>query len=84
MIIKTAESFINQYDDISDYCKTTGEPVLLTRNGEADLVVMSIDSYERNKRMVQLVKELYEIEIDRLNDRNFISFDEAKKRLKGQ
>lgn len=37
----------NDYNAVSEACHATGEPVFVTRNGNGDLAVMSIDAYER-------------------------------------
>jgi PHD/YefM family antitoxin component YafN of YafNO toxin-antitoxin module len=39
-------------------CHEQGEPVYLTTNGEGDLVVMSIEHYERLKARVDLFEKL--------------------------
>lgn len=33
--------------EISELCHSTAEPIFITKNGYGDLVVMSIDTYER-------------------------------------
>lgn len=43
MNIRPSAAIRNNYNDISNYCKETGEPVYLTKNGEGDLVVMDIE-----------------------------------------
>ena len=42
--------------EISELCHKSGEPLYITKNGYGDLVVMSIEAYE--KKMLKL--ELYE------------------------
>ena len=37
----------NEYNAVSEECHATGRPVFVTRNGNGDLAVMSIDTYER-------------------------------------
>jgi len=36
----------NDYNEISQYCKNTDEPVFITKNGKGDLAVMSIEAYD--------------------------------------
>lgn len=38
---------LRNYDEISELCHRTGEPVFLTKDGNVDLVVMSMETYER-------------------------------------
>jgi len=44
--------------DIASLCHEQDEPVFLTTNGEGDLVVMSIEHYERLRARVELFGKL--------------------------
>ncbi|MDD5434788.1 MAG: type II toxin-antitoxin system prevent-host-death family antitoxin [Nitrospira sp.] len=57
-IIKPISSLRNQTRDIASLCHEQDEPVYLTTNGEGDLVVMSIEHYERLKARVELFGKL--------------------------
>ena len=53
----------NDYAELSSYCKETGEPVYITKNGEGDVVVMSMDSYEQmQQRIKHLEAKIYFME----------------------
>lgn len=67
MEIRSSTSLRNQYNEISDYCKKTGEPVFLTKNGDGDLVVLSLEAYEKREQMIKLKEKILEAEIARLN-----------------
>ena len=43
MIIKASAVLRNDYTSISNIAKETKEPIYITKNGEGDLVLMSID-----------------------------------------
>ena len=58
MNIKPSASIRNNYNEISALCKSTGEPVYLTKNGEGDLVVMDIEAFSRREKMLKLREEL--------------------------
>ncbi len=45
--IRPSADLRNSYNEISEFCHTYSEPVFITKNGKGDLVVMSIDMYER-------------------------------------
>ena len=63
MKIKPSSYIRNDYAELSSYCRETGEPVYITRNGEGDVVVLSIDSYEEmQNRMKHLEAKLYFME----------------------
>ena len=37
----------NNYSEISEQCHVDSEPMIVTRNGNGDLAIMGIDSYEQ-------------------------------------
>jgi len=45
MQIKPSASIRQNYNEIAALCKSSGEPVYLTKNGEGDLVVMDIKAF---------------------------------------
>ena len=57
-IIKPISSLRNRTRDIASLCHEQDEPVYLTTNGEGDLVVMSIEHYEKLKARVELFGQL--------------------------
>lgn len=69
MLIKPSAMIRNNYNEISEICKKTGEPVFLTKNGEGDLVVLSIEAYEKREKMLELREALLESEEDIKNGR---------------
>ena len=53
MIIKPSTAIRNNYNEISDLARETGEPIYLTKNGEGDLVVCNIDVFTRQQEAAQ-------------------------------
>ncbi len=49
-------------NEISEICHKQGEPIFITKNGYGDLVVMSIETYERQLGLVDVYKKLAEAE----------------------
>ena len=45
-------------NEISDFCRQTREPVYITRNGTGDMVVVSIEEYERQQAIIDLYGKL--------------------------
>jgi PHD/YefM family antitoxin component YafN of YafNO toxin-antitoxin module len=82
MTIKPSAAIRKNYNEISELCKTSGEPVYLTKNGEGDLVVMDIETFERYKVMLEIKERLIEVEEDRLNGKKGYSIDEVISRVK--
>ena len=66
MNIKPSAAIRQNYNEIAELCRSTREPVYLTKNGEGDLVVMDIESFTRRETMLKLREELLRVEEERL------------------
>ena len=82
MTILPSTSLRNQYNDISEKCKSTGEPIFLTKNGEGDLVVMSIECFEKQQALLKLKERLLDIELEQRNGANVYSLNDLDSALK--
>lgn len=49
-------------NEISEACHKQQEPIFITKNGYGDLVVMSMETYERQMFLVEVYKKLSEAE----------------------
>jgi len=58
MIIKPISDLRNKANVISDLAHESNEPVFITKNGEGDLVVLSIEHYGRLQLKLQLYAKL--------------------------
>jgi len=58
--IKSSTDLRNNYNDISTFCHQNREPVFITKNGQGDLAVMSIDLYEMLNHKLELYRLLSE------------------------
>lgn len=58
--IKSSTDLINNYNELSKFCHETEEPVFITKNGQRNLVVMSIEAYERLNGKLELYRALDE------------------------
>ena len=83
MLIKPSTALRNEYNTISDLCKTKQQPVFLTKNGEGDLVVMSIETYMFREEMLDLREKLLSAEANRLGGAKTYSPSEVSERLLG-
>lgn len=82
MIIKASAALRNDYTSISNMAKKTKEPIYITKNGEGDLVVMSIEAFEQREQLLQLRASVLQAEQERLQGADALSISEARKRLK--
>jgi len=76
MNIRPSAAIRQNYNEIADMCRKTAEPIFLTKNGEGDLVVMDIETYNRREKMLKLREELLAVEEDRIAGRNGCTLDE--------
>lgn len=53
---------LRKTNEISDLCHKSQEPVFITKNGYGDLVVMSIEVYEKLVRDIQIDAAILEAE----------------------
>ena len=83
MKIKPSTSLRNDYNEISNYCKESLEPIYLTKNGEGDLVVMSIEAYTYREEILDLREKLLDAEMEKINGAKSYSVDEVSERLRG-
>ena len=47
-------------NEISELCKTTGEPIYITKNGYGDMVIMSMSVWQKQTADIKLHKDLME------------------------
>ena len=66
MNIRPSAAIRQNYNEIAELCRGTHAPVYLTKNGEGDLVVMDIESFDRREKMLTLREQLLSVEEDRL------------------
>lgn len=82
MIIKASAALRNDYATISELAKQTKEPIYITKNGEGDLVLMSIEAYEKKEQMMNLRAKVMQAEQERIDGASTLSVAEAREKLK--
>ncbi len=74
--IRPSSDLRNNYNEISKFCHKYSEPVYITKNGQGDLAVMSIETYERLVGKYELYKLLDE-GVDEMKKKKVRSFRDA-------
>ena len=44
--------------EISEMCHSSDEPIYITKNGYGDMVIMSVENYERAMKRIKMYQEL--------------------------
>jgi prevent-host-death family protein len=61
-IIRPISDLRNRPNEISELCHTEDQPIFITKNGQGDLVVMSLGRYDRLQNTLDLYRKLGEAE----------------------
>jgi len=68
--------------EISELCHKQQEPIFITKNGYGDLVIMSMETYERKIALVEVYKKLAEAEKQITDGIPLLDGQEVFKKLK--
>jgi len=77
-------SELKNTNNISNLCHEVGEPIFITKNGYSDLVIMSIDAYERKLALLDIYGKLDVAERQLNQDAPTKSHSEIIKGLRGR
>ncbi len=80
--IRPISDLRNNANEISEFCRNAREPVFITKNGVGDMVVMSIETYERQQAQLELYAKLAEAEAEIANGAEGEDFFEFAKKLR--
>ncbi len=67
--IRPSAELRNKYNEISNLCKETREPVYITVNGHGDTVILSLEQFNQIQAELELLKMLSESEDDVRNNK---------------
>ena len=80
--IRPISDLRNNANEISEFCHSEHEPVFITKNGTGDMVVMSIETYERQQALIELYGKLAEAEAELANGAEGKDFFEVATKLR--
>jgi len=80
--IRPISDLRNNSNEISEFCRTSREPVFITKNGVGDMVVLSIEMYERQQAQLDLYAKLAEAEAEIASGAEGVDFFVFAKRLR--
>jgi prevent-host-death family protein len=80
--IRPISDLRNNSNEISEFCKETREPVFITKNGVGDMVVISMEVYERQQAQLELYAKLAEAEAEAASGAPGADFFEFAKKLR--
>ena len=82
MQIKSSTALRNDYTAVSTLAHQTQEPIYITKNGEGDVVVMSIAAFEERVLQLKHRADILEAEFSRLNGEPTCSVAQVRERLR--
>ena len=78
MTIMASADIRTKYNEVVNKCKESGAPVYLTKNGQGELVVMDIVSFEKREQELRAQQMVLEAYAARLAGEKDYSLDESK------
>lgn len=79
MTIMASADIRLKYNEVVEKCRETGAPVYLTKNGQGELVVMDIASFEKREQELRAQQLVLEALAARLAGEKDYSLEESKK-----
>ena len=81
-IIRPISDLRNNSNEISEFCRSSREPVFITKNGVGDMVVLSVEMYERQQAQIELYAKLAEAEAEIISGAEGVDFFGYAKKIR--
>lgn len=78
MTIMASADIRLRYNDVVEKCKESGQPIYLTKNGQGELVVMDIASFEKREQELQAQQLVLEAFAARLAGEKDYTLEESR------
>ena len=78
MTIMASADIRLRYNDVVEKCKESGQPIYLTKNGQGELVVMDIASFEKREQELQAQQLVLESFAARLAGEKDYTLEESR------
>ena len=82
--IRPISDLRNNSNEISEFCRSTREPVFITKNGVGDMVILSVEMYEHQQAQLELYAKLAEAETEIASGAEGMDFFEFAKKLRAE
>ena len=82
MDIKPSSTIRHDYNTFSKLCHETQAPIIVTKNGEADLVVMSYDAFQKMLARQRIGRMLADVDREISEGKQLRDFEETFAALK--
>ncbi len=70
---------LKKTSELSELCREAKEPVFITKNGYGDMVIMSMETYEKTMLMNDIYRKLYAAEQSIVNGKVVDGFESIRK-----
>ncbi len=83
-VIRPISDLRNNFNIISDICHKNAEPVFITKNGQGDMVVMSLALYEKQQSLIELYQKLSEAEAESQSNEPRVSHKDLMAKMRAR
>jgi PHD/YefM family antitoxin component YafN of YafNO toxin-antitoxin module len=79
--IRNSVDLVNNYKEIQEFCQNYREPIFLTNNGQGELAIMSIETYEELMGKLELYQKI-QIGLNQIKNGEIVTEEKMMKKIK--